>query len=178
MIDDLLLLSRVGRKFKEVAEVDLNDLLASILSDLKPSIERRNAEVVVHSLPVIPVQRIWIRELFTNLIDNGLKFNESETPRVEVMCEERSSDYLFKVRDNGIGIEEQYHERIFNLFERLHTKEEYEGTGAGLAICKKIVENFGGEIWVESTPGKGSTFFFTIPKKRNEEDPLKRTDNK
>ena len=165
LIDDLLLLSRVGRKSTKVEMVDLNDLLEEIVSDLRPIIEKRNSEVVVSKLPTISIQRTWIKQLFMNLIDNGLKFNKSETPRVEVKCSVRAKDYLFSVHDNGIGIKQQYHRRIFNLFDRLNSKEEYEGTGAGLAICKKVVENFGGRIWVESTPGKGSTFFFTIPRK-------------
>lgn len=165
LIEDLLLLSRVGRKFTKVEMVDLNDLLEEIVSDLKPMIEKRNSEVVVNKLPKISIQRTWIKQLFMNLIDNGLKFNESKTPRVEVKCSAGAKDYMFSVQDNGIGIKQQYHRRIFNLFERLNGKEEYEGTGAGLAICKRVVENFGGRIWVESTLGKGSTFFFTIPKK-------------
>ena len=165
LIDDLLLLSRVGRKFTKVERVDLNDLLEEVISDLKPMIEKRNSEVVVNELPAIPVQRTWIKQLFMNLVDNGLKFNKSETPRVEVKCSTRAKDHLFSVRDNGIGMKQQYHRRVFNLFERLNGKEEYEGTGAGLAICKKVVENFGGRIWVESTPGNGSTFFFTIPRR-------------
>lgn len=165
LIDDLLLLSRVGRKFTKVERVDLNDLLEEAISDLKPMIEKSDSDVVVNELPTIPIQRTWIKQLFMNLIDNGLKFNKSETPRVEVKCRRRAKDYLFSVHDNGIGIKQQYHRRIFNLFERLNGKEKYEGTGAGLAICKKVVENFGGRIWVESTPGKGSTFFFTIPRK-------------
>jgi signal transduction histidine kinase len=104
-----------------------------------------------------------MKELFMNLIDNGLKFNKSEVPKVEVSCEERDKEYLFKVRDNGIGIEEEYLSRIFDLSERLHSSSEYKGTGIGLTICKKIIEQLGGSIQVESTPGKGSTFSFTIP---------------
>ncbi len=165
LIDDLLLLSRVGRKFTKVEEVDLNGLLEEIVSDLRPMTEKCSSEVVVTELPTISIQRTWIKQLFMNLVDNGLKFNKSKTPRVEVKCSVRAKDYLFRVHDNGIGIKQQYHRRIFNLFERLNSKEEYEGTGAGLAICKKVVENFGGRIWVESVPGKGSTFFFTIPRK-------------
>jgi light-regulated signal transduction histidine kinase (bacteriophytochrome) len=166
LIEDLLLLSRVGRKSTEDEIVDLNILLEEITFDLKSLIEKRDAEVVINRLPTIPVQRIWIKQLFLNLIDNGLKFNKSEIPRVGVECKVRPKDYLFSVSDNGIGIKEQYFERIFNLFERLNSKDEYEGTGAGLAICKKVAENLGGRIWVESTHGKGSTFFFTMPRKR------------
>jgi len=172
MIEDLLTLSRVGRKFTEFENVDLNKLLEEILADLEASIRERNAEVVVDKLPVISVQRIWMRQLFMNLINNALKFNDSKSPKIEVLHEERESDHLFKIRDNGIGIEEKYLERIFNLFERAPTQKKYEGTGAGLAICKKIVEQLEGKLWVESTPGEGSTFMFTIPKeiKKGEEE--------
>jgi PAS domain S-box-containing protein len=169
MIEDLLTLSRVGRKFTEIEKVDLNDLLKEILTDLEATIKERNAEVVVDKLPTLYVQRAWKRQLLMNLISNALKFNESKTPKIEVMYEERENDRLFKIRDNGIGIEEKYLTRIFNLFERAPTEKKYEGTGAGLAICKKIVEQLGGEIWVESTPGKGSTFMFTIPKEMKQE---------
>jgi len=164
MIEDLLVLSRVGRQFTEIEKVDLNKLLKEILADLEATIKERNAEVVVDKLPNLSVHRVWKRQLFMNLISNALKFNESKTPKIEVLYEERENDHLFKVRDNGIGIEEKYLDRIFNLFERAPTEKKYEGTGAGLAICKKIVEQHGGKIWVESTPGKGSTFLFTIPK--------------
>lgn len=164
-IEDLLILSRVGRKFMEVEKVDLNNLLEEITQDFKPIIDSKNARVIVNRLPMLYIQRIWIKQLFMNLIDNGLKFNKSEAPTVEVSCEEKTEEYLFKVSDNGIGIREEHLNKLFNLFERLHSSEEYEGTGAGLAICKKIVENWGGRIWVESVFGKGSTFCFTIPKK-------------
>lgn len=164
-IEDLLLLSRVGRKFMEVERVNLNELLDEIVQDLKPIIESKRAKVIVGNLPVLYIQRIWIKQLFMNLIDNGLKFNKSEVPTVEVSCEETPSEYIFRVKDNGIGIKEEHLGRLFNLFERLHSGEEYEGTGAGLAICKKIVESWGGRIWAESIFGKGSTFCFTIPKK-------------
>jgi two-component system sensor histidine kinase/response regulator len=167
LIEDLLLLSRVGRKFMEFENVDLNQLLKEIVTDIEPLIKKRNGEVVSPQLPTILIQRTWLKQLFMNLIDNGLKFNKSKVPRVEISYEEKETEYLFKVQDNGIGIEEKYHEKIFNLFERLHTREEYEGTGAGLAICKKIVLQFGGKIWIKSQTGKGTTFFFTLPKKMN-----------
>jgi len=164
LIEDLLTLSRVGRKFSEVETVDLNELLEEIKSDLSARIEERGGEVVVHDLPTVSTQRIWMKELLMNLIDNGLKFNKSNKPIVEVIGEEADKNYLFRVKDNGIGIEEKYQANIFNLFERLHAQSEYEGTGAGLAICKKIVEELGGAMRVESKTGEGSTFFFTMPR--------------
>jgi PAS domain S-box-containing protein len=164
LIEDLLTLSRVGRKFTAVETVDLNKLLKEIKTDLSAQIREQGGEVAAGKLPSISTQRVWMKELFTNLIDNGLKFNKSGKPRAEISCEEREKDYLFKVKDNGIGIEEKHLDNIFNLFEKLHSQSEYEGTGAGLAICKKIVEGLGGALWVESKPGEGSTFCFTIPR--------------
>lgn len=173
LIEDLLTLSRVGRQSTEVEAVDLNELLNEVKADLKARIEEHDGEIVVaKELPTISLPRVWIKALFTNLIDNGLKFNQSEKPRVEVDYEERGKeegkgkgkgkDYLFRVKDNGIGIEEKNQSCIFNLFERLHSQSEYAGTGAGLAICKKIVEELEGVIWIESKIGEGSTFCFTI----------------
>jgi len=164
LIDDLLTLSRVGRKFSEVEKVDLNELLEEIKADLSARIQAKGGELIVRKLPTVFTQRVWMKELFMNLIDNGLKFNVSENPRVELRCEEQESSYLFSVDDNGIGIEEKNQAKIFKLFERLHSRVDYEGTGAGLAICKKIVEELGGTIWVESKTGEGSTFLFTIPR--------------
>ena len=115
-------------------------------------------------MPTVSTQRVWMKQLLTNFINNGLKFNKSDKPRVEANCEEREKDYLFKVKDNGTGIKEKYPANLFNLFERLQSQSEYEGTGAGLAICKKIVEELGGALWVESKTGEGSTFCFTIPR--------------
>jgi len=164
LIEDLLTLSRVGRKFTEVETVDLNELLEEIRADLNARIKERSGEVVAEKLPAVSTQRVWLKELLTNLIDNGLKFNKSDKPKVEVCCEEREKDYLFMVEDNGIGIEEKSLDNIFNLFERLHSQSEYQGTGAGLAICRKIVEELGGSIRVESKTDEGSTFFFVIPR--------------
>ena len=167
LIENLLLLSRVGRKFMEVETVDLNKLLEEIVADLEPTLKKSNGTIVFHNLPKVTIPRTWMKQLFMNLIDNGLKFNKSKMPTVEVTCEERDTELLFKVSDNGIGIEEKYFDRLFTLFERLHTQEEYPGTGAGLAICKKIVQQFGGRIWIESQVGKGTTFFFTLAKNKN-----------
>jgi PAS domain S-box-containing protein len=167
LIENLLLLSRVGRKFMEVETVDLNQLLEEIVADLTPTLKKNNGKIVFHNLPKVSIPRTWMKQIFMNLIDNGLKFNKSKTPTVEVTCEETEPELLFKVSDNGIGVEEKYFDRLFNLFERLHTQEEYSGTGAGLAICKKIIQQFGGRIWIESQVSKGSTFFFTLSKKKN-----------
>jgi PAS domain S-box-containing protein len=166
LIEDLLVLSRVGRKYTEFEQTDLNQVLAEIQSDIEMTIKERHAKIVVDKLPVLLVQRVWIKQLFMNLMNNALKFNESEMPTVKISYQETDVDHLFKVQDNGIGIDEKYHKRIFNLFERAPTEKKYEGTGAGLSICKKIVEQLGGKIWVESTVGKGSTFMFNIPKER------------
>jgi PAS domain S-box-containing protein len=167
LIEDLLLLSRVGRKFMEVEEVDLNQLVNEILIDIEPTIIKRRGKVSYADLPRLRIQQVWLKQLFLNLIDNGLKFNKSETSTVEISCEEKDGVYQFQVKGNGIGIDKKYHDRLFNIFERLHTREEYEGTGIGLTTCKKIVQQFGGRIWVESEVGKGSTFVFTIPKNIN-----------
>lgn len=164
LIDDLLVLSRVGRKFTDAVVIDLNDLIDEIKLDFEIQLRERNGVILCDSLPTIEGQKVWIRQLFGNLIDNGLKFNKSPTPTVWIACEEQWNEYVFSVKDNGIGIDEENHEKIFKIFQRLHTQEEYQGTGAGLAICKKIVEYSGGRIWVESEPGEGSTFFFTYPR--------------
>lgn len=164
LIGDLLLLSRVGRKFIEEEEVDLNNLLDEIKMDIQSSLQENKAEIHSDPLPIIITQKTWIRQLFMNLITNGLKFNKSERPGIWIKVKEKENEYQFSVTDNGIGISPEYHEKIFQLFQRLHTNTEYEGTGAGLTICKKIVEDFGGTLCVESEPGKGSTYIFTAPK--------------
>ncbi|MHC1599818.1 MAG: sensor histidine kinase, partial [Candidatus Methanospirareceae archaeon] len=150
LINDLLKLSRVGRKYAEIEIVDLNEVVEEIKLDLGAEIKERNERIVSSDLPKIRTQRTWIKELFLNLISNGLKYNESETPTVEIGYEEDEGEYRFKIRDNGIGIERENYEKIFKIFERVDPYSKYEGTGAGLAICKKIIESLGGKIWVES----------------------------
>jgi light-regulated signal transduction histidine kinase (bacteriophytochrome) len=164
LIEDLLMLSHIGRKIIEAETVDLNELLEEIKSDLSARIEERGGEVVAGKLPSISTQRVWMKELFINLIDNGLKFNRAEKPRVEVSCEEQERDYVFKVKDNGVGMKEKYLSRIFNPYEGLYTQEYESTTGLGLKICKKIVDKFNGNIWAKSRPEEGTTFYFSIPK--------------
>jgi PAS domain S-box-containing protein len=164
-IEDLLLLSRVGRKFTENEDVNLNEILEEIKSDQSAVLTERNCRVIVGKLPSLNIQRIWAKQILANLVNNGLKFNESQSPTVEVSCITEADRYVFAVKDNGIGIDEKYHSKLFKIFERLNVGGKFEGTGAGLAISKKIAEYFGGEIWVESKLGVGSTFFFSVPRK-------------
>jgi PAS domain S-box-containing protein len=163
LIDNLLTLSRVGRIDTEYSQVDISELLDEIKIELKPQMEMKNAIVAGQNLPTLVTQRTWIKQVLMNLVGNGIKFNETNPPRVDVSCVETSEGYHFRVKDNGIGIPEEQYEHLFKLFQRLEHTKRYPGTGAGLSICKKIVDSLGGEIWVESQEGYGSTFNFTIP---------------
>ena len=170
LIDDILLLSRVNRKFLDVEEFEMVDLIKDIETDLEVYIAERGAKIQCNNLPKMQGHRVWIQQLYTNFINNAIKFNNSPVPEIEIGCEEHYDFYQFHIRDNGIGIEEKDYNKIFNLFQRLHTEEDYPGTGAGLTICKKIVESYGGKIWVESKVGVGTTFYFTLPKNGLEVD--------
>ena len=129
-------------------------------------IRERKAAIVCADLPTLTIDASQIQSLIQNLIINAVRYNESPKPVIEIGCLEHDNFYRFFVKDNGIGISPQFHQRIFMVFQRLHTDREYPGTGLGLALCKKIVERHGGTIWVESRPKSGSTFHFTLPKKR------------
>ncbi|MCW3987362.1 MAG: ATP-binding protein, partial [Candidatus Bathyarchaeota archaeon] len=124
---------------------------------------KENEALVTHDpLPTVFADESQLVQLLQNLIDNGVKFRSEKPPHIHVSAMKKGSEWVFSVRDNGMGIDPQYHERIFEVFQRLHTGEEYSGTGIGLAICKKVVERHGGRMWVESQPGEGSTFYFTL----------------
>lgn len=164
LIETLLAMSRVGRKFTKFEFVNLNKLIVEIEKDYKILMLEKDGKIILSELPTIETQRVWIKQVFSNLISNGLKFNNSKNPKIWIKYEEKEDTHLFSVKDNGIGIEKRHEEKIFNLFQRLHTQEEYPGSGAGLTICKKIVESLGGKIWFESEIDKGTTFFFTLLK--------------
>jgi PAS domain S-box-containing protein len=166
LIEDLLAYSRVGTKGKDFKPVELDRARRRALGNLKAAIDESGAAVTHDPLPTLPADEVQLAQLFQNLIGNALKFRAEAAPRIRVQVSEMDKFVEFAVRDNGIGIEPQYFERIFMVFQRLHNKGEYPGTGIGLAICKKVVERHGGQIRVESRPGEGSAFIFTLPKER------------
>jgi PAS domain S-box-containing protein len=165
LIDDLLKYSRVGTRAKPFKPVDINIIIDKIELQLQSSIKDSNARIVRKPLPVVTGDDTQILQLFQNLISNAIKFRGNKPPSITIDFKERDGFWEFSISDNGIGIDPKDFERIFIVFQRLHKKDEYEGTGIGLAICKKIVQLHGGNIWVESKKDQGATFFFTISKK-------------
>jgi PAS domain S-box-containing protein len=163
LITDLLALSRVGSRGQAFESADLNTVLDQALHGLGVSIQETSARIVRDPLPTLRVDAGQIVQVFQNLIGNALKFCGERPPEIHISAQPKAGQWVFAVRDNGIGIEPQYFDRIFLVFQRLHTRQRYPGTGIGLAICKKIVERHDGTIWVESKPDQGSTFCFTIP---------------
>jgi PAS domain S-box-containing protein len=163
LINDLLMYSRMQTKRADFKPVALGSVIERVLEDLQLSIEDTNATITCDALPTVSGDEAQLTQLFQNLISNGLKFHRDEPPSVHIAVQRLRRHWEISVRDNGIGIEPQYLDRIFVIFQRLHTKDKYPGTGIGLAICKKVVENHGGRIWVESAPGKGASFYFTLP---------------
>ncbi|MBL7814037.1 MAG: hypothetical protein JNL70_03450 [Saprospiraceae bacterium] len=164
-IDDLLMFSRFSRDVSEKIPIDLNEILRGVLSDFDLKIETTKAEIQFDNLPVINGVKSQMVQLFQNLISNALKFKKNDVlPRISIQCHELKKEYKLTIKDNGIGFEEADNERIFVIFQRLNGRSEYEGTGIGLAICKKIVENHGGSISAEGTPDKGAKFTILLPK--------------
>ncbi|MCC7091002.1 MAG: PAS domain-containing protein [Nitrosomonas sp.] len=163
LIDDLLTYAQVNAH-QALESVDCEKLLRNVLTDLSVIIGECKAIITYDKLPVVKGIPFQFIQLFTNLINNALKFQRELPPKIHIGVEQNLNEWIFSVSDNGIGIEEQYLERIFRVFQRLHSRREYVGTGIGLAICKKVVERHGGKIWIKSKPSVGSTIYFTIPK--------------
>ncbi|MDY6964711.1 MAG: PAS domain S-box protein [Halobacteriota archaeon] len=170
MINDLLTYSRVGTRGRPFEETDCEAVIGSALINLEVRVEESGAVVTHDPLPTIMADDVQFVQLLQNLISNAVKYNDKETPTVHLRAEERDGEWLFSVKDNGIGIDPEYKDQVFQIFRRLQTKEEYEGSGIGLSVCRKIVERHGGRIWLESKSGEGTTFYFTIPKKREKDD--------
>jgi PAS domain S-box-containing protein len=166
LINDLLDYSRVEIKGQEFTSVDMDRVIRSVVDDLHMAMRESGAEVVVDPLPIVQADETQMTQLLTNIVSNAIKYRGADPPRIRVFARSQVNDFVFAVEDNGIGIDPQYHDRLFQMFQRLHTKDEYPGTGIGLAISKKIVDRHGGKIWVESEGGKGATFYFSLPKWR------------
>ncbi len=163
MTNDLLQYSKITREKREIIPVNFEHVLEQALTNLKVPIEENNAVITHDPLPTINGNEELKVQLFQNLIGNAVKYRSQETPKIHISAKKENKQYLFSIKDNGIGMSPEHLERIFTIFQRLHTHDEYEGTGIGLAIAQKIVHQQGGLIWAESEPGKGSTFYFTIP---------------
>lgn len=167
LINDLLRLSRVNTQELVLKATDLHRVVNDIAETLTSAFQEKQIQVTVSSdLPMVIVDRIQITSLFQNLMTNAVKYNENCPAVIEIGCRDTADEYIFHVKDNGIGIDPQFHERIFMIFQRLHTRQEYSGTGIGLALCQKIIDRHHGRIWLESSQNEGTTFFFTLPKQR------------
>ncbi len=164
LIDDLLSYSRVHSGARAFAKVDLNEVVKGVLSDLEVRIEQTGARINVGPLPDVEADESQMRQVFQNVIGNALKFHKPDVPpEIEVSARQEDDKWIISVRDNGIGFDERHRERIFSIFQRLHGRNEYEGTGVGLAVARRIVERHGGTITATSRPGHGSTFFIQLP---------------
>ena len=170
LIQDLLSISRVGTGGLLLQPTDVEMVLGEVLINLKPAIEKSAAAVTHDPLPMVMADRVQLTQLLQNLIGNAIKFRDGLPPRVHLGAGRQNGQWVFSIRDEGIGMDAQHLERIFVIFQRLHGREQYPGTGIGLAICKKIVERHGGRIWVESEAGRGSTFYFTLPAGESKSD--------
>lgn len=166
LINDLLAYSRVGTRGKSPVPTNFEDVFSKVMANLKMAVAESGTVVTHDQLPTAMADELQMVQLFQNLIGNAIKFRGRENPQVHVSARPEGREWIFSVRDNGIGIDTQFHDRIFVLFQRLHAREEYPGTGIGLTVSKKIVERHGGRIWLESELGKGTTFYFTIPMQR------------
>jgi len=168
LINDLLTYSRIGTRGTPLETTDTHALLGEAIRNLAAMIEEKRAIITNDNLPTVRADASQLMQVFQNLISNAIKFQGEKVPRIHVSAQEKVSEWVFSIRDNGIGIDRQYGDRVFVIFQRLHTRQDYPGTGIGLALCKRIVERHGGRIWFESKPGMGSKFFFSITKSAKE----------
>jgi chemotaxis family two-component system sensor kinase Cph1 len=177
LIQDLLAFSRLGHNGFGHSSTDCNTVVDEVLQNLQAAVQKSGAVITCGKLPSVNADRTRLVQLFQNLIANAIKFRRQQAPAIQVSGEERGDMSVFAVADNGIGIAAEHLELIFVIFQRLHTRDEYAGNGVGLAICKKIVEQHGGAIWVESRVGAGSTFRFTLPTNSADEKDEKKGDH-
>lgn len=165
LLADLLAYTQAsGSADEESGPTDAKEALENVLSSLHAAITEAGACIRYDDLPVVPINQVHLQQVLQNLIGNAIKYRSDQAPSIHVSAQRTGREWVFCIRDNGIGIDLQYQQRIFGLFKRLHTQDQYAGTGIGLAICQKIVQRYGGRIWVESEPGAGSAFFFTCPR--------------
>lgn len=163
MIQDLLAYSRLDTDAKPLEPTDAESVIDDVLDNLRLQVEETDAEIIVGELPTVEADENQLKQVFQNLTSNAIKYRDDERPQIEISATRNNGMCRFNVADNGIGMDPAYTDQIFEVFNRLHTTQEYPGTGIGLALCKRIIERHGGDIWVESEPGEGSTFSFTIP---------------
>jgi light-regulated signal transduction histidine kinase (bacteriophytochrome) len=164
LISDLLTYSQATKPSDGTPQtVDISEVLAGVKKNLATTVAESGAVISAADLPIVPGDAVPFTHLFQNLVSNALKYRSGAPPRIVISAKDQGDAWLFAVEDNGIGIPKQFQTQIFGIFKRLHNKNEYPGTGIGLAICQKVVERYGGRIWVESEVGQGSTFFFTLP---------------
>ena len=163
LINDLLTYSRVSKQ-QETELVDCSEILKIVLNNINDIVQENKVKIVVDKLPQLKSNSLQMTQLFQNLISNAIKFHSHNEPQIHISVKEQKNEWLFSIKDNGIGIDKKYEEKIFVIFQRLHTRNQYEGTGIGLAICKKIIDQHEGKIWFESQPEQGTTFYFTIKK--------------
>lgn len=169
LINDVLAYSRIEAASRRRQKVSLRRIVADAASMLEAVLEDSGGRITCDELPTVAADRPQLAQVMQNLIGNGLTYRGEEPPRVHVSAERGDGEWIVAVRDNGMGIDPKYHERVFEIFRRLHNQKEFAGTGIGLAICRRVIEGHGGRIWLDSTPGKGSTFYFTIPDTRSDD---------
>jgi light-regulated signal transduction histidine kinase (bacteriophytochrome) len=164
LMNDLLSYVQAARGADEqLTVIDSNQVLHTTISNLQTAIQESGASIISDDLPMLPVHAVHLQQLLQNLIGNAIKYRSDTAPKIEISARRSAQEWIFHIKDNGIGIDPQYAKQVFGIFKRLHSSESYSGTGIGLAICQKIVERYGGRIWVESELGKGATFCFTLP---------------